>query len=275
MTPRKSEDFAHNGPQYNGVGLPEGPLCHRAATIVSRQPLNHAPAHGGIDSCRDGLGDRAFRTAECCVSCTETYRLVWRARPKSPDASVGIPTELSDAQNSGLLPRSYGRRPRQPPRLRVSRTQASAPLNVGCQERSRRPTKSSRRSCTKRSNEIEFSSRGGGEGPACSSSAVHPKGCGGLGSGRAQQIAVAGVESGPRETFAASALDRPRSRSRLLLGTWQLAGAGCNPLPATGYSRLASAHVHRSEKGSLRLVAGNTHSPFKAAACAHLFARAA
>lgn len=86
------------------------------------------------------------------VSCTGEYRLALRARLKSPDTIVSIPTELSDAPDLAMLHEFCGRRQVLPRNLRLSPDRASARLSDGLAEKSRRLLKSSKPHYTKRSN---------------------------------------------------------------------------------------------------------------------------
>lgn len=91
-------------------------------------------------------------------SCATTYRSESRARQKSHDKKVATPTKLSVDSNSVQLPSSYG--PSTPPQSsRPSRDAMCALLNDGCRGNFRRPMRSSRRSCTRLSSEIEFHTR--------------------------------------------------------------------------------------------------------------------
>lgn len=124
------------------------------------------------------------------ASCWTEYRLASRARPKSPDAIVSVPTELSDVQNSVRLPECYGRRRTRPRSSPRSQRQVCAQPNDGSPARSRRPSRSSRRRCTRPSSANESSSRGGAR--------IRTGACGLT---RCRHLRVAaGVATGPRDS---------------------------------------------------------------------------
>lgn len=89
-------------------------------------------------------------------ACESMYRSESRARLKSPDRNVSVPTELSDAESSATSPGSCGPhriRPRNSPALPM---QACALPRDGYQARSSRPTSLWKPQCTRRSSETEF-----------------------------------------------------------------------------------------------------------------------
>lgn len=183
--PRKLQYFCH---RYHNRGLHRNivhktlnmriRLCwcdqnaqsiNSANTKSNRAPAGHTrtsiPAGSRSSTASGDFAEKWNLFCSCCVSvgalsCMGEYRSGLRARLKSPDMPVSIPTELSDAQNSVMSPNTYGRRRtlRRSLRLSLPRLEivpASAQPSVGSQVRSRRLTRLSKPRCTKSSSAIE------------------------------------------------------------------------------------------------------------------------
>src|SRR3990167_5858809 len=178
MTPRAIDDLRHDvhsrnfhpvehlalnsgGTRVSGVyrGVHPNGNCAKTLSVVERTIPQILPFFPSLPArvCANLAGGHAvlppvFQIPGLCnaygvASCMATYRLVSRARLKSPDTNVSTPTKLS-FESLAVSPNCYGRS-KQPPRLPLSRAQRHGRQSGGCPANLNRRTASSKRPCTR------------------------------------------------------------------------------------------------------------------------------